>query len=141
MTTQTLESALAEVNGWISSANFEPAIARCDELAAFYPDALRLIQLRAKACELSGDMAHAVDGYRRILDITPADARAMVGLARCHAIVGSGVEARISAQQALALLPNDPDAVRIAGDEDQNPIGRGQLALAQSWHLGGLANR
>ncbi|HEY3288837.1 MAG TPA: tetratricopeptide repeat protein [Anaerolineae bacterium] len=125
----------------MSRGGFEQAIARCNELAAYYPDALRLIQMHAKASELSGDMTHAVDDYRRILDITPADARAMVGLARCHAILGNGVEARISAQQALALLPGDADAVRIAGDEEPSPIGRGQLALARSWHLGGLANR
>lgn len=141
VTTQTLDGALSEVNDWTSSADYEQAIARCNELAAFYPDALRLMQTRARACELSGDMAHAVEDYRRILDITPADARAMVGLARCHADTGQHAEAIISAQQALAFLPNDPDAVRIAGDEEQSPIGRGQLTLVRSWHLGGLTNR
>ena len=141
VTTLTLQDALSEVGGWIAGSSYEQAIERCDEMAAFYPDAVRLLWARARAYELLGDMARASDDYCRIVDITPADARAMVGLARCQANAGQHAESTVNALQALAFLPNDPDALHIAGNIEDGPVARGEIAMARSLFRGGIINR
>jgi tetratricopeptide (TPR) repeat protein len=144
LSSTTLDAALAEVAEWVAAVNYEQAIARCNELISSYPDAVRVYRARASAYELSGDATHAIDDYTRVLDIVPADARAMVGLARSQLIAGQPRDvhsAEIVARQALDYDPANSDALQIAGDTDETSAPTGQIAFARARFSAGLANR
>ncbi|MCL4505477.1 MAG: tetratricopeptide repeat protein [Chloroflexi bacterium] len=141
LTTLTLDKALSEAGRWIVAANYEQAILRCNELVMCYPDAVRILQARAQAYEMSGDMPRAIEDYRRILDVLPCDSRAMVGLARCLVKAGQTSEASVLARQALVYAPNDADALKMAGGIDEGLIGRGRIAATRSRFLAGLTNK
>ncbi len=141
VTSQTFDDALSEIGDWIASSSYAQAIERCNALAKSYPDAVRLIRLRAITYELQGQATQAIDDYRHLLDIIPADAPAMAGLARSLANAGQHAESAVFALQALAILPEDPDALSIVGRLEDGPVGRGQMAEVRWMFRGGLTNR
>ena len=141
LTSLTLDQALSEASQWMAASNHERAMARYNQLAAHYPDAVRILQARAQAAESAGEMHRAVEDYRRILDILPCDSRAMIGLARCQLKAGHASEASVFARQALAHAANDADALKIAGEAEEGLIGRGRITEASARFRAGLTSR
>ena len=140
-TPPTLDMALTEVAAWVAARNHEQALARLDELNTVYLDAVRILRARAQVHELSGNYPKAIDDYSRALQILPADAQLMTGLARCQVKAEQPREAGLIAQQALAYEPRDADALKIAADMEEGPVARGLIAVARSWFRAGLVNR
>jgi tetratricopeptide (TPR) repeat protein len=149
--TSTLDAALSEVAVSVAAVNEEQAITRCNELIASYPDAVRVYRARAEAHERAGDTARAIDDYTRVLEIMPADYRAMIGLARCQLVADQAHEASVNARQALDYDPLNADAARMAKDnaggeaaveaEATQEAAQGQVAVARAKFAAGMTNR
>jgi tetratricopeptide (TPR) repeat protein len=140
----TLEAALSEVADWITAVNYAQAIARCNELIAAYPDAVRILRLRAQAFEHSNDPVRAADDFAHVLEALPADIPAASGLARCQLAMDQVREAVLTARMVLDHQPQDREAQRIAlstPDPDDRAPEPGRIAAARAKFSVGMVNR
>ncbi|HEY3340620.1 MAG TPA: tetratricopeptide repeat protein, partial [Anaerolineae bacterium] len=141
LSTLTLNDALSEVGASVAAHQFEPAIQRCNELLAAYPSAVRVIRARAQALEKSGRPSSASEDYRRVLEILPTDDGAMLGLARCLSTADKSGEAATLARQALDYVPQNAEALQIAGIEPAGRPPEGDIARSRALLRGGIAGR
>lgn len=110
----TLEGTLAEAESKLRIGNVTEALSKADTLFRPFPDAVRVWRLYAQALEQQGEHARAVEAYERVLEIVPADLRAMSGLARSLQAVGRTQEAGLVAQQVLDYMPTDREMLSLA---------------------------
>ena len=55
----TLNAALNEAVEWLTAAEYAQAVARCEDLLSSYPDAVRVLSVRARALQALGETARA----------------------------------------------------------------------------------
>lgn len=133
----TLNAALNEAVEWLTAAEPARAAARCEDLLSSYPDAVRVLSVRARALHAMGETARAAQDYARVLEITPADAQSMTGLMRCQLRLGRRREAALTARQLLDYDAGCVDAARLVREAggDVGPAGR-VLRLRQRFAAG-----
>jgi Tfp pilus assembly protein PilF len=106
--------AIIAINELIARGDYKKATAECDNLISTYPDAIRALRARAHALERLGDAAHALDDYRRVVDMTPTDYHSLMGMVRCHKRLGENRDAQAVARQVLEYDPYDLEAAQFA---------------------------
>ncbi|MGQ9814010.1 MAG: hypothetical protein ACUVR3_02490 [Candidatus Roseilinea sp.] len=109
----TLNAALNEAVEWLTAAEYAQAVARCDDLLSSYPDAVRVLSVRARALQALGETVRAAQDYARTLEITPVDQQSLSGLMRCQLRLNQRREAVITARQLLDYDASHVDAVRL----------------------------
>ena len=87
------------------------ALAQFDALLAVHPALPFLHASRGTALLALGAIGEAEAAHRRALELDPAQAVALTGLARIASRRGAHAHARAWAEKALARLPDLPDAV------------------------------
>jgi tetratricopeptide (TPR) repeat protein len=134
----TFQAALDDAMTAIRSAKPEQAVMICDSLLDAYPEAVRALRLRGQALEAMGDGVRAAQDYEKVLDISPTDTATALSYAKTLWRLGRKEEAALEAQHLLDVLPNDPDAQRIAAQaatlnvgDSPPPMGRLAAARAQ----------
>ena len=137
----TLNAALSEAADWLTAAEYTQAIARCEDLLSSYPDAVRVLGVRARALQAAGEVARAAQDYSRVLDITPTDHQAMSGLMRCQLRFGQKREAIVTAGQLLDHDPGNGDAARLLRDAGADVNAAGRVLAARVKFAAGLTNQ
>lgn len=133
----TLNAALNEAVEWLTAAEYAQAVARCDDLLSSYPDAVRVLSVRARALQAMGETTRAAQDYSRVLEITPADAQSLAGLMRCQLRFGHKREAILTARQLLDHDTGHVDAARLVREAGGDVSGAGRvLRLRQRFAAG-----
>ncbi|HJZ95033.1 MAG TPA: DUF5107 domain-containing protein, partial [Candidatus Solibacter sp.] len=91
---------------------------------------------RAEYNELQGNLLYACNDYRKLLETSPNDVRALKGLGRTQAILSQFAQAQTNLTAALKLAPQDAEAhyylgVALAGSGDDAGARR-EWALARA---------
>ncbi len=142
LTSLTLNEALTEAARWLTASECQKAIDRCEDLLSAYPDAVRVLNIRARALQACGEIARASQDYARVLEITPADAQAMTGLMQCQLRLGRINDAAITAALLLDYDPANRDAARLVARAGVRSLGEpGRVLSAKSKYASGLTHR
>ena len=137
----TLNAALNEAVEWITVFEYAQAVARCDDLLSSYPDAVRVLSVRARALQALGEMARAAQDYSRVLEITPADEQSLSGLMRCQLRFGQKREAVLTARQLLDYDTGHVDAARLVREAGGNTSGAGRILRVRQRFAAGFPNQ
>ena len=139
----SLQAALFEALDAIRAHYPEQGVSMCNELLTAYPDAVRVLRVRAQAYEGMQDWQHASEDYTRVLDTVPTDGNSMVSLAQSMHKLGRTGEAQLIARQALDYVPTSEDALILAQNVEDGepnalkpPIPGRVLALRQQFDFG-----
>ncbi|MCW1968381.1 MAG: tetratricopeptide repeat protein, partial [Anaerolineae bacterium] len=132
---------IVATNELIARGDYKKAVAECDNLISMYSDAVRALRARAHALERLGDAAHALDDYRRVLEVMPTDYHAMSGMARCHKKLGEVRDAEGWARQVIDYDPENLEAARLANLSDLEVRRSGDIRYARELCLAGMPLR
>lgn len=132
---------IVATNELIARGDYKKAVAECDNLISMYSDAVRALRARAHALERLGDAAHALDDYRRVLEVMPTDYHAMSGMARCHKKLGEVRDAEWWARQVIDYDPENLEAAHLANMSDLEIRRSGDIRYARELCLAGMPLR
>ena len=125
----TFDAALQDGEASLRTGEPRLTIARCSEVLASYPDAVRALRLRGRAFDALSNFQRAAADYQRVLDIAPLDIESMVSLALCQQDLRKGADALTMARQALEHEPMNDDALRLLRESGEEAPDRGRLAM------------
>lgn len=125
----TFDAALQDGEASLRSSEPRLTVARCSEVLASYPDAVRALRLRGRAFDALSNFQRAAADYLRVLDIAPLDIESMVSLALCQQDLRKGADALTMARQALEHEPLNDDALRLLRESGEEAPDRGRLAM------------
>lgn len=137
----TLNAALNEAVEWLTAAEYAQAVARCEDLLSSYPDAVRVLSVRARALQALGETARAAQDYSRVLEITPADEQSLAGLMRCQLRFGQKREAVLTARQLLDYDMGHVDAARLVREAGGDVSGAGRVLRVRQRFAAGFTNQ
>lgn len=125
----TFDAALQDGEASLRTGEPRLTVARCSEVLASYPDAVRALRLRGRAFDALSNFQRAAADYQRVLDIAPLDIESMVSLALCQQDLRKGADALTMARQALEHEPMNDDALRLLRESGEEAPDRGRLAM------------
>lgn len=137
----TLNAALNEAVEWLTAAEYAQAVARCEDLLSSYPDAARVLSVRARALHAMGETARAAQDYARVLEITPADEQSLFGLMRCQLRFGQKRQAALTARQLLDYDTGCVDAARLVREAGGDVSGAGRVLRVRQRFAAGFTNQ
>jgi len=137
----TLNAALNEAVEWLTAAEYAQAVARCEDLLSSYPDAVRVLSVRARALQALGETARAAQDYSRVLEITPADEQSLAGLMRCQLRFGQKREAVLTARQLLDYDTGHVDAARLVREAGGDVRRAGRVLRVRRRFAAGFTNQ
>ncbi len=137
----TLNAALNQAVEWLTAAEYAQAVARCEDLLSSYPDAVRVLSVRARALQAMGETARAAQDYSRVLEITPADEQSLSGLMRCQLRFGQKREAVLTARQLLDYDTGYVDAARLAREAGADVSVAGRVLRVRQRFAAGFTNQ
>jgi len=137
----TLNAALNEAVEWLTAAEYAQAVARCEDLLSSYPDAVRVLSVRARALQALGETARAAQDYSRVLEITPADEQSLAGLMRCQLRFGQRREALLTAWQLLDYDTGHVDAARLVREAGGDVRRAGRVLRVRRRFAAGFTNQ
>ena len=104
-----LSARIDVIRARLLTGDTDGAMELTEALQAEYPDSLGLQALSANIAAAAGDLDAAIAGYREVLETNPQASNIWLALSRATARRDGSDAARAVIEDALAVLPDDPN--------------------------------